>query len=39
MVRKEIEVVLLGMKDRGKNLTPSVWLTVWELPFQASLAK
>ncbi|MEZ7919932.1 MAG: hypothetical protein QMC24_06370 [Akkermansiaceae bacterium] len=39
MVGKEIEVVLLGMKDGGKDLTPSVWLTAWELPFQASLAK
>jgi hypothetical protein len=39
MVGKEIEVVLLGMKDGGKDLTPSVWLTASELPFQASLAK
>jgi hypothetical protein len=39
MVGKEIEVVLLGMKNGGKELTPSVWLTARELPFQSSPAQ
>jgi len=39
MVGKEIEVVLLGMKNGGKDLTPSVWLTARELPFQSSIAE
>ncbi|WP_144059608.1 hypothetical protein [Rhodopirellula sallentina] len=33
---KEIEVVLLGMKDGGKDLQPSVWLTARELPFRTT---
>lgn len=39
MVGKEIEVVLLGMKNGGKDLTPSDWLTARELPFKASLTQ
>lgn len=35
-VGKELEVVLLGMTDGGKNLKPSVWLTARELPFQVA---
>lgn len=35
MVGKELEVVLLGMKDGGKELEPAVWLTARELPFVA----
>lgn len=34
MVNQEIEVVLLGMKDGGQDLTPTVWLTARELPFE-----
>ncbi len=33
LVGRDIEVVLLGMKDGGQNLTPSVWLTARDLPF------
>jgi hypothetical protein len=33
MVGQELEVVLLGMKDGGKDLKPSVWITARELPF------
>lgn len=33
---KEIEVVVLGMKDGGKDLEPSVWLTARELPFEVA---
>jgi len=35
MLGKELEVVLLGMQQGGKDLQPSVWLTARELPFQA----
>ena len=35
MTGKEIEVVLLGMKDGGAELKPSVWLTARDLPFRA----
>jgi len=33
MTGREIEVVLLGMKDGGADLKPSVWLTARDLPF------
>lgn len=35
MVGEELEVVLLGMKDGGSDLKPSVWLTAREIPFTA----
>ena len=34
MVGEELEVVLLGMKDGGKDLEPAVWLTARDLPFE-----
>jgi hypothetical protein len=39
MVGREMEVVLLGMKDGGKELKPSVWLTAREIPFTSELTK
>lgn len=36
MVGREMEVVLLGMKDGGKDLRPSLWLTAREIPFTAT---
>ena len=39
MLGKEMEITLLGMKDGGKDLTPSVWLTARELPFTAETVK
>ena len=39
IVGKEMKVVLLGMKDGGKDLTPSVWLTAREIPFTSSIVK
>ena len=39
MLGQEMEVILLGMKDGGKDLTPSVWLTARELPFTSKIVK
>jgi hypothetical protein len=39
MVGQEIEVVLLGMKGGGQELTPAVWLTARKLPFQSTIVK
>lgn len=39
MVGKDMEVVLLGMKDGGKDLAPSVWITARELPFTSKVVK
>lgn len=39
MLGQEMEVVLLGMKDGGKDLRPSLWLTARELPFTATTVK
>ena len=36
MVGEDLEVVLLGMKDGGKELRPEVWLTARDLPFTAT---
>lgn len=33
MVGREIDVILLGMKDGGGNLRPAAWLTARDLPF------
>lgn len=35
-VGEEIEVVLLGMKDGGAKLQPTLWLTARELPFTST---
>jgi hypothetical protein len=35
MVGEDLEVVLLGMKDGGQKLQPSVWITARDLPFAA----
>ncbi|MCH7228810.1 hypothetical protein [Haloferula sp. A504] len=34
-VGKEVEVVVLGMKDGGKDLKPRVWITARDLPFRS----
>ncbi|MGB1129291.1 MAG: hypothetical protein ACPG4K_04525 [Haloferula sp.] len=33
-VGKKVDVVVLGMKDGGKDLKPHVWMTARELPFE-----
>lgn len=33
MLGKDLEIVLLGMKDGGQDIKPSVWITAKDLPF------
>jgi hypothetical protein len=33
MLNQDLEVILLGMKDGGQDLQPSVWITSRDLPF------
>jgi hypothetical protein len=39
MLNCDMEVILLGMKDGGSKLTPSVWITARELPFTSEPVK